>query len=427
MTDSFDPDRQVLARARSTEVLAPHTLENPLTFYTSGSNFTTSLEKVAEVGFEMIVFSFGQAQLESLDKVYLAKVAAQVALAQSKGIEVGGYDLICADRSTYIDPATGKSAPLPASMSALPRGSACMASAWYEYITHNIFTFVNATGLRMLDTDGPYGGAKCASKNHSHHHDENDSVYWQTRYQSEFYHELRRQGLYLHVPDNYFFSGSQVTGMGYNEQQFSLPRWRDLTVSRMSLYDDLYDLRPTQGWMLIPLSDYHAGGDGAAFAGHAKAYEWGLAQYLGAGLGQSQVGGREIYSTPETREVVMKWTAWFKRHREILIQPIVHLRRPTAQGWDGWLHPHPRAALMTTKRPVEVAVASIFNPSPLELDEIVAIPLYYTGLADKVLVTINDWNGTTTAKQMSLERDYYLLLQLKMPAGSITTLVFEQP
>ena len=92
-------------------------------------------------------------------------------------------------------------------------------------------------------------------------------------------HTLR----YVNQPDNFFFQGGSRTGMGYDEQQYSLPRWRDLSVSRMGLYDDLYAHTPTQGWMFLPLGTYHAGGDAADFSGHVKAYEWALAQYLGAG------------------------------------------------------------------------------------------------------------------------------------------------
>ena len=42
--------------------------------------------------------------------------------------------------------------------------------------------------------------------------------------------------------------------MGYDEQQYSLPRWRDLSVSRMGMYDDLYSYLPTQGWMFLPIT-----------------------------------------------------------------------------------------------------------------------------------------------------------------------------
>ena len=43
--------------------------------------------------------------------------------------------------------------------------------------------------------------------------------------------------------------------MGYDEQQYSLPRWRDLSVSRSTMYDDMYSYLPTQGWMFLPITD----------------------------------------------------------------------------------------------------------------------------------------------------------------------------
>ena len=73
-----------------------------------------------------------------------------------------------------------------------------------------------------------------------------DSVYRQTQLQSRFYSEMRRLGVYVNQPDDYFFQGGSRTGMGYDEQQYSLPRWRDLSVSRQGLFDDLYIHLPTQ-------------------------------------------------------------------------------------------------------------------------------------------------------------------------------------
>ena len=61
----------------------------------------------------------------------LASVKKQVDYAKSKGIEVGGYDLIVLDRNTYTNHATAKVEPMPVNMSTLPAGSGCMASAWY--------------------------------------------------------------------------------------------------------------------------------------------------------------------------------------------------------------------------------------------------------------------------------------------------------
>ena len=101
--------------------------------------------------------------------------------------------------------------------------------------------------------------------------------------------------------------------MGYNENQYSLPRIQDLSVSRQSVYDDTFRHIPTVGWMFVPISVYHkgsksytrrmymcscagcfyvsrvtcAGGDAAMFmplSEHIDEYEWALAQYLGAGV-----------------------------------------------------------------------------------------------------------------------------------------------
>lgn len=36
---------------------------------------------------------------------------------------------------------------------------------------------------------------------------------------------------------------------------------------------DLYHMTPTQGWTFLPIIDYHAGGDAAAFGHDPEAYE----------------------------------------------------------------------------------------------------------------------------------------------------------
>ena len=54
--------------------------------------------------------------------------------------------------------------------------------------------------------------------------------------------------------------------MGYDEGQYSLPRWMDLSVSRQGLYDDTFMKTPTEGWMFLPLDVYHGGGDAAKFS-----------------------------------------------------------------------------------------------------------------------------------------------------------------
>ena len=194
--------------------------------------------------------------------------------------------------------------------------------------------WVTKVGLTMFETDGPFGGSPCASQNHSHHWDLEDSVYWQNRLQGEFFVNLKEYNIFFNAPDWYFHYGTNKIGMGYDENQFSLPRWQDLSISRQSMYDDTYNFIPTQGWMQVPLIDYHGGGDAAAFeplSQHLLEYEWALAQYLGYGVAACY-RGYELYDAPVTQALVMKWVNFYKEYRDILISDIVHVRRPDMQG-----------------------------------------------------------------------------------------------
>ena len=100
------------------------------------------------------------------------------------------------------------------------------------------------------------------------------------------------------------------------------------------MFDDTYDLLPTQGWMFLPIQDYHGGGIPAAFEPLEKnvlAYEWGLAQYMGYGVAACY-RGNILYDGPLSKAVAKKWTSFFKSYRDILISDIVHVIRPTMQG-----------------------------------------------------------------------------------------------
>ena len=129
----------------------------------------------------------------------------------------------------------------------------------YDKIHGIVFDFINQTGLSMIETDGPYGGQTCASVTHTHHQGYSDSVFQQNRLQMQFYTGLKTLNVFINQPDNYFFQGGNKVGMGYSEQQYNLPRWQDLTISRQGMYDDTYYHLPTQGWMFLPLVQYHGG------------------------------------------------------------------------------------------------------------------------------------------------------------------------
>ena len=67
-----------------------------------------------------------------------------------------------------------------------------------------------------------------------------------SRLQAQFYIELHALGMYINQPDDYFFFGANKAAMGYNEGQFSLPRWIDLSISRQGMFDDTFRRIPTE-------------------------------------------------------------------------------------------------------------------------------------------------------------------------------------
>ena len=241
VTDTYDAERLGLAVRRLYRLWAPHAMENPIFFHatdTTTAGFQQEIDQMAATGFEMLIYSFGSGfNLETADPVYLAQVKAQIAYANAKGIEVGGYDLICLDRGNG-----GYGGNVGDQWDrVLDDGSlgadACFASGWVDKLNDYAYGFINQTGLIMLETDGPYGGGSCASTNHTYHKARSDGVYQQTQVQARWYSGLRARNVYINQPDNFFFQGGQRTGMGYSEDQYSLPRWQDVTISRMTVYD----------------------------------------------------------------------------------------------------------------------------------------------------------------------------------------------
>ena len=111
-----------------------------------------AIDQMQEVGFEMIIYSFGSGfQIESSDPGYISKIKASIDYAKSHGnIEVGAYDLIAETRNppngswASISPETGGH-----------DGNACFASGWRDYLLAGVMRFVSETGLTAIETDGP--------------------------------------------------------------------------------------------------------------------------------------------------------------------------------------------------------------------------------------------------------------------------------
>ena len=94
---------------------------------------------------------------------------------------------------------------------------------------------------------------------------------------------------------------------------------------------------------------------------------------------------------------------------------MIHVRRPSIQSWDSYMHANP------TKigGGEEVGVAVVFNPTDGKIVDTVSIPLYYTGSTDTAKVVVDDGEET----EYKLNRDYSIDIDFEMEPRSIHTIV----
>ncbi len=415
--DSDDRERRGLARRRMYRTLAPQVTENPIFMHVRNSDSASvrlAVDQCADVGFEMLILTFWSGfNIESEDPAYIERFKADVEYAHRKGIEVGGYTLMCASRNVGADnncisPKTGK----PGSMFGQ---SACLASEWADGYFRRVFNFMGATAMDMVETDGPYHGDVCASTKHKHHVGLADSQWRQWQACANFYHECRTRGIYVNSPDWYYLNGSNKCAMGYRETNFSLPRWRQILIARQNIYDGTFGKTPSMGWMFVPLVEYHGGGAAATLeplSEHLAEYEWHLAQNFGSGVIACYRGPR-LYDTDDTKTVVKKWVDFYKKYRPILDSDIIHVRRPDGKGIDCMMHVNPR----TKPR----GLAMVYNPTDKRVSTRLKLPLYYTGLTDRAI--IREKEGRAALYQ--LDRNYNVSVPVRMQPKSITWFAVE--
>ena len=194
LLDTTERERRGLAYRRLAKLTMPWITENPLFVHltnTTPAGVRRAVDDAQEVGMEMIIQSFGTTfDMENGNASYVAEIKSQAAYGKERGVEIGGYDLIVLDRANL---GYGKELIGP---DGAVGGSACFASEWNDYLAPLIRQKVDA-GLRMIETDGPYGGGLCSATNHTHHRDVRDSRYWQTRLQNEFYVDMRERGVFV--------------------------------------------------------------------------------------------------------------------------------------------------------------------------------------------------------------------------------------
>ncbi len=417
--DSTDRERKSLAQRRMYRTIAPWALENPILMHVRQADTEAvrlAVDQCAAVGFEMVIMTFGSGfDIEKEDPSYLAQVKSLVDYARGKGVELGGYSLL-ASRSIsplddVINPKTGTTG------GAIFDNSPCLGSKWGIEYFRKLRTFIDATGLGVLEHDGSYPGDVCASQSHPGHRGLDDSQWTQWRTISDFYQWCRARGVYLNVPDWYFLEGANKTAMGYREVNWSLPRERQIILARQNIYDGTWEKTPSMGWMFVPLVQYHGGGAAATLEplrDHLAFYGQHLMQNFAAGV-QACYRGPRLYDSEETRVVVKQSVDFYKRHRGILESDIIHIRRPDGRDYDAILHVNPSLP--------EKGLAVIYNPLNEPVTRTIRLPVYYTGLTHAALVSEKD----SPARRYNIDRQFGLTVEVKIPAGGYTWLTLTAP
>ena len=417
--DSTDRERRGLALRRMYRSIAPWVTRNPILMHVRRSEpdaVKLAVDQCAETGFEMVILSFGSGiNMEKDDPAYLTQIKSLVDYAHKRGIRLGAYSLLASRRigpdDDVINPKTGKPGD------AIFGNSPCLGSRWGEEYFRKVQHFLEFTGMDVLEHDGSYPGDVCASKTHPGHRGLEDSQWTQWSRISDFYRWCVGRGVYLNVPDWYFLSGSNKTGMGYREVNWSLPRDRQIILGRQNIYDGTWEKTPSMGWMFVPLVQYQGGGNAATLEPleqHLEEYGQHLAQNFGSGV-QACYRGPRLYDSDKTMAVVKRWVGFYKAHREILDSDIIHVRRPDARDIDVILHVNP--ALQ------ERGLAMIYNPLDTSVKRTVRLPLYYSGLTTGV--RIREQEGP--AKAYALNRAYEVEVPVQIPARGLTWLVVEAP
>jgi len=418
LMDSYDRERRGMMIQRMYATVAPWTTQNPIFMHLVSGNdqqVLTAVDQCAATGYEALILSFGShCNMEDTAAANIARWKKLTDYAHSKGILVGSYSLFSSrrinDETDVIDPKTGK--PGGAFFGNAP----CMGSQWGLTYIDKLKYFITKTGFDLFENDGPYPGDVCASTVHPGHKGLDDSQWRQMELQKGLYRWCNENGVYVNAPDWYFLDGTHKIGIGYREVNFSLSRDQQKILNRQNIHDGTFEKLPSMSWGFVPLTRYQGGGPEAVLEplkDHLKDYEMLMVQYYGAGV-QACYRGPRLYDTTTTQTLVSKTVSWYKKYRDILNAPLVHLRRADGRDWDGFMHVSP-----TLK---DRAFVLLFNPTAETIQRQVVLPLYYTGLKTKVDVAEKD----AMHSQQLADPQGNLKLNVSIPAGGYTWYVIRE-
>lgn len=408
LMDSYDRERRGLMIQRMYKTVAPWTTQNPIFMHLVSRNdeqVRTAVDQCAETGYEALILSFGShCNMEDTSKANVEKWKILADYAHSKGIQIGSYSLFSSrridDETDVIDPKTGK--PGGAFFGNAP----CMGSKWGLTYIDKLKYFITKTGFNIFENDGPYPGDVCGSTVHPGHTGLDDSQWKQMQLQKGLYRWCNENGVYVNAPDWYFLDGTHKIAVGYREVNFSLSREQQKILNRQNIHDGTFEKLPSMGWGFVPLTRYQGGGTEAVLEplkDHLKDYENLMIQYYGAGV-QACYRGPRLYDTDSTRKLVTNTISWYKKYRDILNQPIIHLRRADGRDWDGFMHASP-----TMK---DRAFLMVFNPTKERITRTIKIPFYYTGLKGKFEIKEKD----KVLMQMPISKEQFANITVSIPA-----------
>ena len=226
-----------------------------------------------------------------------------------------------------------------------------------------------------------------------------------------------KNGIYLNVPDWYFLVGSTKVAMGYREVNWSLPRAQQVIHTRQNIYDGTWSKTPSMGWMFVPLTEYHGGGEAATIEPldtHLDHYERMLSSNFALGV-QSAYRGPRLYDTERTKTMVTRWVTWYKTYRNILESDLIHGRRADGRDIDWMLHVNPNLE--------HRGMLVVFNPLAHDVEKTLTVPLYYTGLDSAARVR----HEGGPSQEHLLDREYNIDVLVKVPANGMTWYLIEPP
>lgn len=418
LQDSYDRERRGLAVRKMYRTIAPWITANPIFMHLVSSTdkqVYEAIDQCAATGYEALILSFGSHINLELNTEENHKKWKKIAdYAHSKGIKIGGYTLFSSRKispeTDVIDPKTGKPG------GAFFLNAPCFCSQWGIDYAHAILSFYINTGFDILEMDGPYPGDVCASTSHPGHKGLEDSQWRQMQVQKNIFRFLNQSGVYINAPDWYFLDGTHKIALGYREVNFALSREQQKILNRQNIFDGTWEKTPSMGWGFVPLTAYHGGGSDAVLEPlneHLQDYKDLMIQYYGAGI-QACYRGPRLYDTEKTKQTVIKVINWYKQYRDILNADIIHLRRADGRDWDGILHVDPALP--------EKGLAMLYNPTKERITRTIQLPVYYTGLSDKVIVAEKGKNP----QSYGINRNYAVELTFTIEPESYTWFVLKQ-